>query len=368
RKFSLKEGSTVYDLFMLAINSSDLEQVGAEKNYVKTITAPKSYGGYALSEFDNGQNSGWMYIVNNSYPDVGLQSQTLKNDDAVVWHYVDDYKAERDTGKWKEAKDEAPLLLPTAPATPDMGSTLAPEVTANGSGEAAVRVSKKDTDSALESIKKNNLKEMVIAPKIKGDAKKVTVTVPKTAVSGLAEGTKAALSVESAVAKISFSTGALATIAKENGEEASITAERATADKMSAENKALVGEHPVYNFSVMVGKTAVSEFGGAVTISLPYTPKKGEDTEKITVYYIDKAGKATKMQGARFNSATGSIVFETNHFSAFAIAYENGKISFTDVKPSDWFYDAVSFVWGQKLFGGTSEKTFEPLATMNRAM
>jgi len=41
---------------------------------------------------------------------------------------------------------------------------------------------------------------------------------------------------------------------------------------------------------------------------------------------------------------------------------------FTDVKNTDTFYDAVKFAVDEGLFNGTSETTFEPYTTMNRAM
>lgn len=94
RTYELDKGSTVYDLFTEALDGAGLKYRGAEDNYVRTIYAPEGYGGYALSEFTNGPRSGWMYLLNGEHPDQGLCEQTLKNGDAVVWHYVNDYAYE----------------------------------------------------------------------------------------------------------------------------------------------------------------------------------------------------------------------------------------------------------------------------------
>ncbi len=94
RTYELDKGSTVYDLFTEALDGAGLKYRGAEDNYVRTIYAPEGYGGYALSEFTNGPRSGWMYLLNGEHPDLGLCEQTLKNGDAVVWHYVNDYAYE----------------------------------------------------------------------------------------------------------------------------------------------------------------------------------------------------------------------------------------------------------------------------------
>ncbi|MBD5584314.1 MAG: beta-hexosaminidase [Clostridia bacterium] len=41
---------------------------------------------------------------------------------------------------------------------------------------------------------------------------------------------------------------------------------------------------------------------------------------------------------------------------------------FTDVRDTDWYYDAVQYVYDENLFNGTSMATFSPAANMTRAM
>jgi hypothetical protein len=60
-------------------------------NYISSIQAPPALEGYWLAEFDNGYNSGWMYTVNGSHPNVGLKDFELQDGDEVIWHYVNDY-------------------------------------------------------------------------------------------------------------------------------------------------------------------------------------------------------------------------------------------------------------------------------------
>jgi len=92
--YTLPKDSTMYDLFTQALSDAGLNSTGAGSNYVKTISAPSACGGYALSEFTNGQYSGWMYTVNGSHPDVGLKDYVLPDNATVVWHYVNDYRYE----------------------------------------------------------------------------------------------------------------------------------------------------------------------------------------------------------------------------------------------------------------------------------
>ena len=116
--YEMPAGSTVYDLFVKAISDAGLSQKGASNNYVSSIKAPAEFGGYWLSEFDNGRNSGWMYTVNGTHPDQGLRNWVLEDGDKVIWHYVDDYTQEAESkwsggssrylNRWLEAEDISP--------------------------------------------------------------------------------------------------------------------------------------------------------------------------------------------------------------------------------------------------------------------
>ncbi len=89
--YSLTAGDTVADLFLEAMDDYDLRAVGATSGYVSTIYAPDCLGGYALSEFTNGKNSGWMFCINGKDATVGMDSCKLEDGDRVVWYYTDDY-------------------------------------------------------------------------------------------------------------------------------------------------------------------------------------------------------------------------------------------------------------------------------------
>ena len=112
--YTMEEGDTMYDVFVEAIADHGLQQKGAENDYVESIKAPKCLGGYWLGEFDNGQNSGWMYTVDGDHPDMGLTYYELEDGDEIIWHYVDDYtKEERNSSseyyyRWMEAEDIDP--------------------------------------------------------------------------------------------------------------------------------------------------------------------------------------------------------------------------------------------------------------------
>ena len=68
-----------------------------------------------------------------------------------------------------------------------------------------------------------------------------------------------------------------------------------------------------------------------------------------------------------------AMVFSLIPSTALAVADTQGASAeqanpFTDVKETDWFYDAVQYARVNGFFSGTSATTFEPNGTMTRGM
>lgn len=112
---------TVGMVFEKAMKEANLSYEGLELNYISSITAPETCGGYKLAEKQNGKNSGWMYTVNGVHPGEGLNKWYVNSGDEIIWHYIDDYQTEEadrldgkgggnvsNWNKWLEAEDETP--------------------------------------------------------------------------------------------------------------------------------------------------------------------------------------------------------------------------------------------------------------------
>lgn len=84
---TLKDDATMYWALVDAIDGSDITQTGAENGYVSEMSNGKT----KLKEFDYGRNSGWLYKVNNTLPEVGLLQYTVKNGDKIEWYYTKDW-------------------------------------------------------------------------------------------------------------------------------------------------------------------------------------------------------------------------------------------------------------------------------------
>jgi hypothetical protein len=180
------------------------------------------------------------------------------------------------------------------------------------------------------------------------------------------------LTVESDVSTVTLDTATLATIADavKDGDTVTLTAAVVdNAEALNAKQQAKVGDSPVIEFTVAVGDTAITSFGGAVTVSVPYTPKTEtaeDDYDLLTVYYLDDDGNIQEMQGARYDAATGKITFRTKHFSKFFVS--EWISPFADIAKGALHYRAARYLYSNGLITGVTDTTFAPQSNLTRAM
>lgn len=222
-------------------------------------------------------------------------------------------------------------------------------------------------ESALEA---ETRPEVVITVETSNDtvADTVEVTLSTNSVEALAQTETGVLTVESEVGAITFDNQALTAITKENAENYTISISKVDGSSLNEKQTAVVGDRPVYDFSVVSDNGYVSNFdGGYATVKLPYTLEKGENPNCLFVYYVDSNGNINKMQ-TMYDAQNQMIVFNTSHFSVFTVVHELLNLIFDDVQENDWFFDYVSFAYQNDLFGGTSKTTFAPDTAMSRGM
>ena len=82
----IEKDKTVLDATLAALSESGISYT-ERGGYVSKIGS--------LSEFDHGEFSGWMYMVNGEHQTVGSNYVTVKPDSTVLWFYTDDYRYEK---------------------------------------------------------------------------------------------------------------------------------------------------------------------------------------------------------------------------------------------------------------------------------
>ncbi|NCB52415.1 MAG: hypothetical protein EOM54_11145 [Clostridia bacterium] len=119
--------------------------------------------------------------------------------------------------------------------------------------------------------------------------------------------------------------------------------------------------HPgklVFSLTVNSGDKVITDFGGSVTVSLPYELNEGEAADNVTVWHLTASGVLVAIP-CTYDPATKLVSFTVSHFSLYMVGvaspWEN---PFADVSESDWFYDAVRFVHENDLMVGTDKSTF----------
>ena len=255
--------------------------------------------------------------------------------------------------------------------TTDAGTTTASQTvsaTIGSNGVASASVTKTQiTDMITAASKKAQAQNTQPALEIKvhsgSTATGVSVTIPQSAASSLTDGVNL-LTISSPAVTVTFDDKALAEINKDATGDITVTARKPADTALSDEEKAIIGDRPVYDLKVTSDNAAIFTFGGGTaTVSIPYVPTKGEDTSKIVVYYLSGSDELVMVPGCVYDASTGTVTFKTTHFSSYAVGYNN--VSFADV--SGWYADYVNYLAARGIIDGTGDGKFSPEANITRA-
>ena len=103
------------------------------------------------------------------------------------------------------------------------------------------------------------------------------------------------------------------------------------------------------------------------TVTITVTPDEGYELSSLTV--TDRNGSTislTKVSDTRYTFTMPRSAVTIS--ASFAEEELVSSLPFTDVSVDDWFYDMVEYVYDNGIMTGTSGTTFEPNATLTRAM
>ena len=266
-----------------------------------------------------------------------------------------------------EDKPQAPVTGETKPIQPDKNGNAAVD---NSSVQSAI-------DKAKQDAKKNGTTE-----------KGIGVTVPITPAAGQTsfnvtiKAQTLDLLVKENVRQFTVATDHLVSVnigldtlkqldSVSAGGDIILRADKVDALR-STEAKATIGTRPTYDLSLVYlsgGKeTPIANLNGhTISVRLPYTPAKGEQTGNLYAVYVDDAGKVEWITKSSYDASQKAVVFETGHFSIYGIGYKNPAPAFTDIT-GHWAADNILFVASRGLLSGTSDTTFSPGIGMTRGM
>ena len=270
-----------------------------------------------------------------------------------------------DTGK--PNKPDSPVTGETKPVKPDKNGNVSVD---NSSVQSAI-------DKTKQDAKKNGTTENGIA-----------VTVPITSAAGQTsfnvtiKAQTLDLLVKENVRQFTVATDHLVSVnigldtlkqldAASAGGDIILRANKVDALR-STEAKVAIETRPAYDLSLVYlsgGKeTPITSLNGhTISVRLPYTAAKGEQTGNLYAVYVDDAGKVEWITRSSYDASLKAVVFETGHFSVYGVGYKNPAPAFTDIH-NHWAADNILFAASRGLLSGTSDTTFSPGTGMTRGM
>lgn len=215
-----------------------------------------------------------------------------------------------------------------------------------------------------EKLGEGAITRIVLNVEAPESATTVQTSIPKDAVNNALKSGISSLTISTPAGNVTFDSDTLSGLSEEAEGNLKITITRVEASSLSPEALRIIGDRPVYDITVNGGSKEISRFEGEVTVSVPYTPKEGEDINAIVIYYINASGEPEVVTNGIYNPETGMVTFTTRHFSLYGVGYN--KISFKDVAESAWYSKAVTFISAREITTGTGGGNFSPEANLTR--
>jgi len=336
-----------------------------DKAYTVTWTDKADYTDVV---FDLGKDGGWSVSGNAGVTidedGVLAVSSTARTTDIATVKFTFDKITYKDkNGFAGEVKGDKPLELPvtissgSTPGNPSPSTPTPP--TADDKEEVepvVVEADEEKVEAVVEAIDKildmdeddlAELEDVVVALAAAfaddvdlDDVPAVEFEIPASILEGIAAllelvdendlDIEVSLEVDLGLAVLTLDAGTLAGLLEDEGDIV-MTVARVDVDDLDEDVAKTVGDRPIFKFEITVDGEVVSEFGGNITVAIPYVLGEDEDANAIIVYYINAKGELILMNGG-YDAATKSVVFTTSHFSMYFIDYV--EIDFTDLP--DW--------------------------------
>ncbi len=327
----------------------------------RTITLPSAptKSGYIFG--------GWF--TNKNGLGTAFTASTVVNSDMTVYAkwseiQVDDSEDDIDDDTDSSIVDESPTT-PSVPVSSIVGTKieLTPVLSTNGVAEASISTGEIDTlINNAASLTKATIEITAIAPT---GAEVVSVVIPTSAIQSIVETDKMSVMINTGIVSITFNEKALAAIGKSNSQgDVKLSIATVNPDELSSEVRAIVGDRPVYDFTVASGDKQVHDFeGGKAFVKISYTLQPDEDADSVVLFYINSEGRLESVRSV-YNTETKCIEAVLNHFSEYAVAYS--KVTFNDVPSDAWYAEAVGFIAARGITNGIGNGNFAPSQKLTR--
>jgi hypothetical protein len=235
-------------------------------------------------------------------------------------------------------------------------------------GVAKVNINSGILEEAFEKASESSDGTVEIEMPTVEEARAYEPTLPAAILSSSDAGTR--LEIKTNIAAVTLPGNMLTGVDAANFQDVSLTIARADLSNIAdEETRNRIGDRPVIQLGLKLDGEpyAWSNENAPVTVSIPYTPiaEELENPEHITIWYIDNSGNVVEVPSGRYDSATGTVIFSTTHFSNYAVAYV--MKTFDDLGSATWARKAVEVLASKGILKGISKKEYAPQTNITRA-
>lgn len=415
---TVPEGSTVLTVFEKVLGEKGFEYVNRTDNsYISSITNDANV---TLAEKNNTLYSGWMYLVNDEYANVGLNAKQVKNGDRIVWHFTDDYRLEHSGMAYTPERVIEYVANLYDVSTPDKAnaaySKISTEYQTQVSELRANRKSVRDVIALIDAITDWNVQKDVandrstvtkwvqdkLNKELEGKLDGVTldVAIGIYRITPATDEADGKYTVEITVSKGSGSLGATSKLKKAGvikapsadpaeGNKTAVEAAKAMLEKASfiyaskdVNTEAAAKAAVERQIGALLGDTDISYevtmtgFTAAVDGTLWSEPTNGSFsfTVKLTKGENGSYAEANVNLTGTITAASKPVTPPTPSKPTKPSTKPTDEPAkpdaskFVDVSKNNWYFDAVQYVLENGLMNGTSANEFSPNANTTRGM
>lgn len=239
----------------------------------------------------------------------------------------------------------------------DGGATIDVKVNTSEKGTAAVIIP--------EGVINQNSDTVSINIDVPANTTKVAVTIPAKAVASAINEIK----INSDICSIKLPLSAVVELTEKKEADLKVVVDSSQQNKNSISEEALkkVGDNAVYDISMYIGDTKITNFNNqkAIEVVIPFKKGQKQESHKIIVYYLNDNGRVEIVPSGVYNENAESTKFKSSHLGKYSLGYND--VAFSDAQEANWAKTNIEALAAREVILGTGNNLFKPNNDVSRA-
>lgn len=188
-------------------------------------------------------------------------------------------------------------------------------ITAKSVGTATIRVTLGSLSESATFFVTDASKDAEVSIDLNKDSNEASIIVSAESIKKLTD-TRSSLKMTTGLGSLLLSGSAVETLSKTDG-DVLLTIKSVDNEDLTNDQRKSVGDSSVYSLDAMIGTLKIHNFGGDVTVTLPFS---SNDASKVIVRYLDSNTGLLTDVPCSYDSNSRMVSFVTGHFSYFVIS------------------------------------------------